>query len=153
MRPGLTCAAGGGLGDHGLFLGPAGALPYLARGGGLLAGAPRFALGFLQALARALQFFLGDAHALLGDVRLEPGALEGLCRGGRLAAVLLHPLACKGERSASLTQAPEGCHRVTYPQNLCITMWTEAARSDKRAALPMVCVKVSAISPAARKTT
>jgi hypothetical protein len=41
----------------------------------------------------------------------------------------------------------------TYPQNLCISMWTEAPRTGKRAAPPMVCVKVSAISPAARKTT
>jgi phosphohistidine phosphatase SixA len=32
-------------------------------------------------------------------------------------------------------------------------MWTEARGGDKRAALPMVCIKVSAISPAARKTT
>jgi len=76
----------------------------------LLAGPARFAFGFLQPPARALQFFFRYAHPLLGDVRLQAGALERLCRGGRLAAVLFHQLACKGEKSVSLTQETEGFH-------------------------------------------
>lgn len=80
----------------------------------MLAGAARFAFGFLQPPARAFQLFLRDTYALLGDIRLEPGTLEGFCRRGRLAAVLLHPWACKGEKSLSLTQETEGFH----PRNL-----------------------------------
>jgi hypothetical protein len=74
----------------GVFLGAARAFPGLARGGRMLARTPGLTLGLFQALACALELFLGDAHALLGDIRLQPGALERLCRGVLSAACLLH---------------------------------------------------------------
>src|SRR5512146_2342522 len=46
--------------------------PDLACGSGQFARALRLALGLLQALARTLELFFRDAHALLGDLCLQP---------------------------------------------------------------------------------
>src|SRR2546430_9300724 len=43
-----------------------------------------------RSLARALQLLLRDAHALLGDFRLQPCPLQRLGRGVLFAACLLH---------------------------------------------------------------
>jgi len=100
-----------------VFLGTAGALPDLTCGRGVLTRAPGFALGFFQALACALQLFLGDAHALLGDVRLQPRPLERLSRGVLFAACLLHRWARDAKDAQSHTSArrlpPRGLiHRI-----------------------------------------
>jgi hypothetical protein len=73
-----------------IFLRAARALPRLARGRGLLARTPGFALGFLQALAGTFEFFLGDTNALLGDIRLQPRPLERLNGSVLFACCLLH---------------------------------------------------------------
>jgi len=56
----------------------------------MLARTPGLTLGLFQALACALELFLRDAHALLGDIGLQAGALERFCRGVLSAACLLH---------------------------------------------------------------
>jgi hypothetical protein len=65
-----TFRAFGGFCRCRILLRATGALPGLARGGGLLASALRLALGFFQALARALQLVFGDAYPLLRDLGL-----------------------------------------------------------------------------------
>src|SRR5213082_551294 len=84
-----------------VLLSTACALPDLARGRGMLARALGFTLGLFQALARALQLLLRDAHALLGDFRLQPCPLQRLGRGVLFAACLLHRWArdAKGAQS------------------------------------------------------
>jgi hypothetical protein len=86
--------------------------------------------------------------------RRPPGA--GRVRGARL----WWSARCRSSSSAGLRRAksasvshknPRLATCATYPQNLCISMWTEGPGGDKRAVPPMVCVRVSAISPAARK--
>src|SRR2546430_2972560 len=54
-----------------------------------------------RSLARALQLLLRDAHALLGDFRLQPCPLQRLGRGVLFAACLLHRWArdAKGAQS------------------------------------------------------
>src|SRR5262249_8532357 len=99
-----------GLSGRVVFLRAPRALPCLARHGGLLAGALRFALGFFQALTRAFELLLGDAHALLGDVRLQPNPVEGLRRRDLFAACFLHLVACEAKRTVSLTQAEARFH-------------------------------------------
>jgi hypothetical protein len=110
---GFLCHFGPGF----VLLGAAGALPDLTRGRGVLARAPGFALGLFQALACALQLFLGDAHALLGDVSLQPRSLERLSRGLLFAACLLHRWARDAKDAQSHTSArrlpPRGLiHRI-----------------------------------------
>ena len=100
-----------------VFLRTAGALPDLTCGRGVLTRAPGFALGLFQALACALQLFLGDAHALLGDVRLQPRPLERLSRGVLFAACLLHGWARDTKEAQSHTSGwrlpPRGLiHRI-----------------------------------------
>src|SRR5437773_48945 len=51
-------------------------------------------------------------------------------------------------KTRSLTQARGACHRGSYPQNLCITMWTDAARVRKRSAPARGCVMMNGFSPA-----
>src|SRR5438034_6090940 len=55
-------------------------------------------------------------------------------------------------KTRSLTQARGACHRGSYPQNLCITMWTDAARVRKRSAPARGCVMMNAFSPASVAT-
>ena len=103
---------------------------------GLLAGPLGLALGLFYPLAGALELFSGDPHALPGDLRLQPRALQRLRRlaaglvGDRLtrkvhavaaagAAVrrriafrwLFSPCRTRvgGERAASVTQRPRAC--------------------------------------------
>ena len=88
-------------------------LPRLARWRRrALRGAARLALGFLEALARALQFFLGDAHALLGDVRRRRARSKAASRGDRFAASLLHLWACEAIRTGVSHKAYAACHRA-----------------------------------------
>jgi hypothetical protein len=99
-RSGNACSWGAGT----LFLGATRALPGLARGGRELARALGFAFRFLQALAGALQLFLGNPHALLRDVGLQPCPLKRFCGDALFAASLLHVWA-RERKSGSLTQA------------------------------------------------
>src|SRR6185437_7701459 len=57
--------------------------PYLARGGGLLAGPFGLTLGLFHPLAGPLELFFGNAHALPGNLRLQPRALQRLSRRTR----------------------------------------------------------------------
>src|ERR1700722_2864556 len=115
----------------------------------LLACAPRLALGLFQSLARPLEFFLRDAHSLLGDVREQPGALRGFGRGVLFAACLFHLRLCEAKR-ASVSHKQLGVTTpASYPQNLCITMWTERPPEGKGRAPARTCVTVRAFSPAA----
>jgi hypothetical protein len=41
---------------------------------------------------------------------------------------------------------------ATYPQNLCITMWTECPRFLKHVVQPRVCIEVIILSPCRRKS-
>ncbi len=58
-----------------------------------------------------------------------------------------------GARQAKGERVSHKARRVStlgsYPQNLCITMWTETARPSKRRCFARACVMVSAFSPAA----
>jgi hypothetical protein len=73
---------------------------------------------------------------------------------------------CRSSSSLCLRSAKDfQCHTIvrclpprrtppTYPQNVCITMWTESLRRSKRRAAARACVAMSEISPArvARRT-
>src|SRR6266853_406800 len=134
-------------GPGAVLLGSAYPLPDLAGCRGMLACALGFALGLFQAFARALQLFLRDAHALLGDFRLQPCSLERLGRGVLFAACLLHRWARDAKGAQSHTSRSRLPPWRTYPHNLCITMWTDAARVRKRSAQARGCVMMNGFSP------
>lgn len=133
----------GRLGGVFLLCLPAGALPVLTGQGRMPAGAFRFAFRFFQPLARAPELFFRQAHTLAGHIGLELGTLDRLRRsfipgrstvcGGHFAAGFFHGSIREGHQSHT-RRGPVPPHlpprraapkeRSTYPQNLCITMWT-----------------------------
>ena len=58
----------------------------------------------------------------------------------------------RSERPPVSHKAPPVSTLVSYPQYLCITMWTDSARACKRRCGARACVGVNAISPAALAT-
>ena len=113
------------------FLGPPCALPRLACDGREFAGTLRLTLRLFQAPACTFELILCDAYALLGDVRLQPDPLERFDRRILSAACLFH-WGPRSERAQVSHKPPRVSSPRGYPQNLCITMWTDATRARKR---------------------
>jgi hypothetical protein len=70
-------------------------LESLARCRSLLARAPRFTLGFFQALACALEFLFRNTNALLRHVRQQARAFRGFRGSAWFAACLFHLRLCE----------------------------------------------------------
>ena len=56
------------------------------------------------------------------------------------------------ERAMLATAQCTGFVTVTYPQNLCITMWTECPHLLKHVVQPRVCIELIILSPGWRKS-
>ena len=150
------------------------AFPCFACGGGQPPSPSRFALGFLQSLARTLQLFFSNAYPLLGNLGLQPCALDGLSRRLRcirgscdpwrcfFAACLFHlqPESSAGRSGVSHMRGTDATvpdtrahsvlqlRRVTYPQNMCISVWTAAGMRHKDVMQATTCVELLDLSPA-----